>query len=103
MTDLQIWKWLRWNAFYHATNVYRCRGLSYSAANDRLKRALGPSFDHRQSAVEARLAANRPQDENNALLAFGYKITPTYCRRIRYVVSDMLRGTSELERRLGIR
>ncbi|HMG48334.1 MAG TPA: hypothetical protein VK614_12835 [Allosphingosinicella sp.] len=104
MSDLQIDGWLRWNGFYHGGNVYRCRGLSHESSSRRLTRALGPDYDARHGAISRLLRARYGDQyvEQADFLLFGYGINPHYCRRIRFVVSDLLRGTAELERRLGI-
>jgi hypothetical protein len=104
MPDLEIDGWLRWNGFYHAANAYRCRGFSQDASMRRLGRALGADYDARQAAISRSLKArygDRYREEVE-FLAFGYRVLPAYCRRIRHVVSDMMRGTANLERRLGL-
>lgn len=104
MSDLEIDGWLRWNGFYHATNVYRCGGLAHQASARRLTRALGRDYEARHAAIRQMLRARHGDNyvENAHFLAIGYGVNPAYCRRIRFVVSDMLRGTALLEQRLGI-
>lgn len=104
MSDLEIDGWLRWNGFYHSANVYRCRGFSQRAAEQRLTRVLGRHYDARRAAISRALRARHGDAyvENPEFLAFGYGVTPAYCSRIRFVALDLLRGTAELERRLGL-
>lgn len=104
MSDLQIEGWLRWNGFYHGSNVYRCRGLSHQASERRVMRALGPDYEARHAAIRRLLKARYGDQyvEQTDFLLIGHGLTPYYCRRIRFVVSDMARGTADLERRLGI-
>jgi hypothetical protein len=104
MTDLQVDGWMRWNGFYHSANVYRCRGLSEPAAERQVAEDLGPAFERRRAAMAAALKAKYGSEyhETNEFLAFGHVLTPTYCRRIRYVVSDMRRAAAELARRLKV-
>jgi len=104
MSDLEIDNWMRSTAFYHSVNVYRCRGYSERAAERRISQVLGRNYDARHAAISHALRGRygNAYSEESEFLGFGYLATPSYCRRIRFVAQDLLRGTAELERRLGL-
>ena len=103
MSDRQIAEWLENARFFHATNVFRCQGLRHRDADRELAEALGHRFEARTAAIDRELARRYGTREDRIFILTGYRTTRRYCRNIRYVVTDLLRGTSELERRLEIR
>lgn len=103
MSDQQLAGWIGHNHFFHAANVFVCQGLPYRAAANELSMALGFNYDRRHVAIAAALERRYGRPDEHIILPIGYGITRQYCRRIRHVVTDLLRGTAELERRLELR
>lgn len=102
MSDRQLASWIGNAHFFHAANVFRCQGLRYSAAVRELNEALGRDYDRRHEAIGSALARRYGPPGEEIILPIGYRTTRRYCRNIRFVIRDILRGTSELERRLGL-
>ena len=103
MSDRQIAEWLENARFFHAANVFQCQGLRRRDAERELAEALGHRFEARKAAIDRELARRYGTGEDRIFMPIGHRTTRRYCRNIRYVVTDMLRGTAELERRLEIR
>ena len=102
LSDWQISDWIGFTTDETRSDVYMCQGLSRDAAMRMQRRMLGADFGRRRAATEALLQAGppRPYDVPEDIVGTGHRLTPKYCRSIRFQITDLLRGQSELERRL---
>ena len=102
-SDWRIAEWIAFIGDEQRSDVYMCQGLSRSAAMRRQKRVLGTGFEQRRAAAAERLRERTapPADFPIDIVGTGHKKTAKYCRTIRFLITDLLRGQVELERRLG--